>query len=313
MTSGWTEAVSLRIAKAACARAGLSGDGLRLVSFRQNALYLEPANRVTIRVYNPAEDQNRANLMVKVARRLEASDFPAVRVHSSMARQPFEVNGYWVSIWRWVDTVTDATDLYTRFGRLLRRFHDLEALRSLDVPALDPLTRIRGRLERLAVRPEFPAGPLAALRTRLALAQAKQAEFKLSSLGHAVLHGDALTGNSLPIRSDNGTESLLLSDFDSVCQGPREWDLVPTWLAVRRFGRGRGCWAKFLAGYGAHERELTSLDTAGVVKELSMTVVLCLRYGESDAVNREIAARLQDWQTNAFTRRWCTPPAPGSQ
>jgi|HubBroStandDraft_1064217.scaffolds.fasta_scaffold17069_5 aminoglycoside phosphotransferase (APT) family kinase protein len=51
------------------------------------------------------------------------------------------------------------------------------------------------------------------------------------ALPAGVIHGDAWQGNLLV---DEGVP--VLSDLDQVSVGPREWDLVPTIVNIRRFG-----------------------------------------------------------------------------
>jgi hypothetical protein len=66
-------------------------------------------------------------------------------------------------------------------------------------------------------------------------------------------------------------------------------------------------WSAFLRGYGIAPEQLAQLEAANVVKQLSMTVVLCLQHGQSVAVDREIARRMSHWKQWDFNSRWYTP------
>jgi thiamine kinase-like enzyme len=136
----------------------------------------------------------------------------------------------------------------------------------------------------------------------LHIAEQREATLRDTTLGEGVLHGDALLANTI-----NTAAGLRLIDFDSVCYGPREWDLAPSLVAVKRFGRETESWTAFLGGYGIAPERLVHLEVASMVKQLSMTVVLCLQHGQSDAADREIARRISHWEKGDVSSRWYAP------
>ena len=149
---------------------------------------------------------------------------------------------------------------------------------------------------------DFPREYLAVLQDALHIAEDREATLRDTMLGMGVIHGDALLGNTI-----HTPAGLQMIDFDSVCYGPREWDLVPSLITAERFGRGTESWSAFLRGYGIASERLAHLEAANVVKQLSMTVVLCLRHGQSMAVDRELARRLSHWKQWDFNCWWHTP------
>lgn len=59
-------------------------------------------------------------------------------------------------------------------------------------------------------------------------------------LGHGLIHGDAWVGNLLQAPTTHSPDGIVLGDWDRVAHGPREVDLIPTWHAARRYGKGPG-------------------------------------------------------------------------
>lgn len=298
----WNIEAAVKVANAFTHRAGLQDVSLSLVRFRQNALFRLPNLQLTVRIYSPLEDPSRAKLMVDCARALESRGFPAVRLWHQIHEQPVNILGYEVSVWKWIEQEKRNADAFHAFGQLIRRLHDLDGKFDADIPAFDPLIKIRRRIERLNGADNFPAEYRAVLRDALHIAEDREATLRDTMLGMSVIHGDALLGNTI-----HTATGLQLIDFDSVCFGPREWDLVPSLIAAERFGRGMESWSAFLRGYGIAPEQLAQLEAANVVKQLSMTVVLCLQHGQSVAVDREIARRMSHWKQWDFNSRWYTP------
>ena len=298
----WTVETAAEVANAFARHAGLQDDSLSLVRFRQNALFRLPKLQLTLRIYSPHEDPSRATLMVDCARQLEAHGFPAVRSWRGIDEQPVNIHGFEVSVWQWIEQEKRNADAFHAFGHLIRRFHDLDGKLDMDVPPFDPLLKIRRRIERLNNADGFPRKYLAVLQSALHVAEQREATLRDTTLGEGVLHGDALLGNTISTAT-----GLRLIDFDSVCYGPREWDLAPSLVAVQRFGRDIESWTAFLRGYGIAPERLVHLEAASIVKQLSMTVVLCLQHGQSEAVDREIARRISHWEKSDSSNRWYAP------
>lgn len=123
-----------------------------------------------------------------------------------------------------------------------------------------------------------------------------------TQLGCGNLHGDAMPGNAV----QSGGEMVMI-DLDSVCAGPREWDLVPMYVMAKRFSRnGERRWCAFLNGHGANEGDLSDLHAASIIKQLSMTTYLCLSAGQSTDIDAEIAQRARMWATWDLAGRWTT-------
>jgi Ser/Thr protein kinase RdoA (MazF antagonist) len=68
-------------------------------------------------------------------------------------------------------------------------------------------------------------------------------------LEQGLIHGDAWAGNLL-WHAAAGPDHVVLGDWDWVAYGPREVDLVPTWHAATRYGKGAAWTHAFTDAYG---------------------------------------------------------------
>ena len=75
----WTEECALGYARKALAGFGFTSVPLRLVSFRQNALFHASEHGLLLRIYSPFEDPAKPAFTVDVARRLALAGFAAQR------------------------------------------------------------------------------------------------------------------------------------------------------------------------------------------------------------------------------------------
>lgn len=127
---------------------------------------------------------------------------------------PHEIDGIWVSAWRFVEplrdlppTAEDARAGGAAFGRHLFELHEVLMRCPLDLPLLvGPLTDIRTALR----RSDHPVLHRAAAQL-LPLVQ---------QWPRQPLHGDAHAENLLMT-----AEGLCWIDFEDACAGPVEWDL----------------------------------------------------------------------------------------
>jgi len=302
MVRPWSESVAQQVCDEFVARFGISEAHPKLISFRQNAIFHFAGTGISLRVYGPGEDPDRAAVMVNCARWLESHDFPAVRPSPILAEQPFDLVGYQISVWWWVRQDGLRPNSAFLYGRLLRSFHALPGNNELTVLAFDPVGKIRHRLDRLKVGEIISTEARALLEHVFGRVDGMREDLRNSKLGQGIVHGDAMPGNA--IQRDG---QMVMIDLDSVTFGPREWDLAPMAVASKRFGqRGQARWREFLEGYGVDESDLAELDAAVIIKQLSMTVYLCLSAGQSAEIDEEITRRLRMWSDWDLDGHWST-------
>ena len=152
---------------------------------------------------------------------------PSGRWTSSSPSSP---EGFLATFWHHEEHHRAAAPDPAQLGPLLRRLHDLPPV-PFELPTHDPFGAVR----------RADSGQPGARRRRTAAGCSNAAtssprpttngcEFVLP---YGLMHGDAHRGNM--IRTGDG---FLLCDWDGVCAGPREIDLIPT-LQGARFGLTR--------------------------------------------------------------------------
>lgn len=149
-------------------------------------------------------------------------------------------------------------------GGLARRFQDLAAPEADLLHGWEPFRLIRARLA-VAERDGFDrslVGPLVDLLGSLETEVGQLA----AVLGVGAMHGDMHYGNVLCLPGRH----LLLIDFDQVCRGPREWDLVPNLVTARRLGLAESDYQEFSAAYGFDLRTSPDVETLVRLRELGM-------------------------------------------
>jgi Phosphotransferase enzyme family len=152
---------------------------------------------------------------------------------------PHEQDGFWMTLWRFVEHDAQAPAPEPReLGRSLRRLHAALA----DFPGdLPPLSETRDWLERLLAELR-PSPDIDSLRFKLDALTPAVFE---SSLPTQPLHGDASLSNLL--RTDRG---LVWNDLEDVCAGPVAWDVAGLMSSARARGRSAAYVEELLAGYG---------------------------------------------------------------
>jgi Ser/Thr protein kinase RdoA (MazF antagonist) len=286
-----------QIVESASRAAGLSTDGARLLRIGENAMYRLAHDPVVVRIARSAARMDTARRELCVARWLERNAVPTIKVHE-VAEQPLLIEGHPVTFWRAVsgpddgDRSPDRTDL----ARLLLAFHGAKDC-PCELPTMDPSSWAKVE-ERISVA----AGIDAEAREFLSARNAELAE-KVKDLEYALprgpIHADAYTGNLL---IDDGV--IVLSDYEGVSIGPREWDLLPTAVAVDRYGLPEEEYQEFVAIYGFDIREWPGYRTLRQVRELGMTTWLMQNVNTDPAIADEFNNRLSSLRESEFERRW---------
>jgi aminoglycoside phosphotransferase (APT) family kinase protein len=280
---------SLRLA---CQAAGLSVDGAVLMRLGENAIYVLPVNGVAVRIARSVADLAKVEKELRVARWLADQGFPAVRVADEVGDQPLHADGRVVSFWCAVPR-DEASPTVEDLSVLLRRFHSLPSP-PIELPVFDPFAAVPARLRHAVVDGND-------LRFLDSLHERLQEGYERLEFSNPVglIHGDAHRGNVL-IR--NGAPILL--DFEVVAIGPREWDLVPTALAVDRFQLAEAAYRSFAATYGRDVTEWTGYPVLRAIRELTMTTWLMQNVEEDPAVAAEFALRVASLREGDLGRNW---------
>jgi Ser/Thr protein kinase RdoA (MazF antagonist) len=204
------------------------------------------------------------------------------------------VEGHPVTFWKEIPGPLEQPTM-TDLGRVLRQLH--QASPQVPLPALDPWDHTPERIE------QAPIGTADRQVLRDAQARVEDewtgVEFVLDP---GVIHGDAYLGNLA--RGADG--SVVLLDFDSVCHGPREWDLVPTGLYASSLGwLTRSEYDAFVSAYGGFDvTRSPAFDVLARIREIRMTAWLGMYAGESEQVAAQVAHRVACIADPALPRHW---------
>ena len=96
--------------------------------------------------------------------------------------------------------------------------------------------------------------------------------------GGGGIHGECSTpGTCSP---DHG--QVVLIDFEAAAIGPREWDLLPTSIAVQRYGFPEERYQEFAAAYGFDVRRWDGYPVLREIREVTMTTWIMQNVLESE-------------------------------
>jgi len=282
--------------ESAARAAGLSPDGAELLRIGENAIYRLAHDPVVVRIARSAARMDTARRELCVAQWLEHNAIPTIQVHE-IEEQPLLVDGFPVTFWRAVTGHNGGAEPNrSDLARLLLAFHGADHC-PCDLPIMDPSSWAKVE-ERISVATGINDEARKFLSSRNA-ELAKRVHDLEYVLPRGPIHADAHTGNLLV--DDN---VIVLSDFEGVSIGPREWDLLPTAVAVDRYGLPEEQYQDFATIYGFDVREWAGYRTLREVRELGMTTWLMQNVNEDPAIAAEFEVRLSSLQESDFGRRW---------
>jgi aminoglycoside phosphotransferase (APT) family kinase protein len=276
----------------ACVGAGLEPVGAELIRLGQNAVFRLRAQDVIARVGRSADRAPAVKRQLAVSRWLAGNDVPAIRALD--VPQPVIVRGRVVAFWESADDGVRYGST-AELGRILRRLHGLSQPAEPELPTLAPFTTARARIAVVPIS-EADRGYLSE-RADVLEEAFHSLEFNARDV---VLHGDASVGNLILDRRDRA----VLSDLDSFCIGPREWDLALTALFYARFGwHTREEYEAFVRAYGYDILQWNGFDVLADVRELLMVAWLA-QNARADEVADELSRRLDTMRNDGPRTGW---------
>lgn len=174
--------------------------------------------------------------------------------------QPWTVDGFAVSAWRWVNH--GAAVSHHDLGYLARTLRERSAVSAGVVPRFDPLGAVRRVVAELGADEHATF-----VRRRAAELEEPYAEAAATDpLGRAVVHGD--------LHRDNVVWAALgplLTDLELSGSGPPSYDAAPVVVAHRRYGSPEAEVTDFLKGFGTDPRSWPGFEVMVSVYELWVT------------------------------------------
>lgn len=232
--------------------------------------------------------------VVQVARWLADEDVPAVRLLPGVpapVRAGTALATVWVDAGPGAEPPPSTADL----GAVLRRLHALTPP-SPALPRWDPLGDVRRRMSDAEALDPADRAFLEGLTDRVA-ADLGAVRYRL---GTTVIHGDAHLGNLITTPSGE----VIVCDFDSVCLGPAEWDLMPVAVGVLRFGHPPERQALLAATYGVDVTRWDGFEALRAVRELKLVTSVLPVLASSPTSAAQFRVRLESLRSGDRSARW---------
>lgn len=278
----------------ACAAAGLSADGARLLRLGSNAVY-RLAAPVVARVARPDADPDAARRTVAVARWLESADYPAVRAID--VNQPVIIDGQAVTFWESVSDDGSEYATIAEVAEVIAQLHKLSAPENLNLPQLKPFENAG---DRIAYSEWLSPDDRDYMTHELVRLQDQYARLDFA-LPPGIIHGDANIGNVL--RSEHGNPVVI--DLDDFATGPREWDLIQTALYYDHYGwHTREEYETFVRAYGYDIMKWPGYPVLANVREFIQVTWIIQKAAESNKTADEARKRVKALRSGASRRDW---------
>lgn len=250
----------------ACRHNALDQADARLIHHYSNAVYLLPAVPAIARIATGA-DPARLRVNQAVTSWLGEQGFAATT--PLPGTELVEVDDTTtVTFWTYYPQPEQGTGeplTSGHLGLLIQQLHETgqPPIELADWKALESLERALGST---AASEALTPAEHDWLRGQISDTRAELAELSWP-LGRGLIHGDAWAGNLL-WNSTVQPNRPILCDWDSVSNGPREVDLIPTWHAAARYGRDEDWIQAFVDQYGYDLRDWNGYDALLRMRDL---------------------------------------------
>jgi aminoglycoside phosphotransferase (APT) family kinase protein len=294
VTRELSESRARALLEQACAVAGFSSDGARLLRLGSNAVYHLTAP-VVVRVSRGGADIDRARRTVAVARWLESAGYPSVRAID--VEQPAVIDGHAITFWQSVSDDGQQYATVREVAEVLAWLHRLAAPAGLHLPELVPFENAS---QRIAASSWLNSADRGFLTERLSALQEDYANLEFV-LRPGVIHGDAGIGNVL---HDSYGEPVVI-DLDGFAIGPREWDLALTAIYYDSFGwHTQQEYETFADVYGFDIMQWSGYPVMRAVREFLMVTWVVQKASESQSLAGEAGKRITALRTGASRKDW---------
>lgn len=292
VVSGLTPHAPWAVLARACAQVGLDPAGAALVRLVNNAVFRLVRHRVVVRVTLTEGLAHRAHSAVAAGRMLAANGIPAVRPLLGIPN-PVEVDTHAVSFWKEV-TDTGSTPTAVQLSDVLTRLHRLP-IPDVRLPRWNPIADLRSRITGMR---GWDRGDVEFLSRRCRVVESALAALDYP-LPASVIHGDAHLGNLITTPA-----GPVLCDLDTVCVGPREWDLVPLAVGQLRFARTADGHRQLADAYGFDITAWPGFSVLRELRELKLVAVGLPNAHLTPSVGVELRRRLHSLRAARTTAQW---------
>jgi len=289
-----------RALEQACTAWNVSTSGARLIHRYSNAVYHLPAAGTVARVTTGsfARAQLAHDLIAwliqhhGVAATAPVSDAPPVRAE----------DGSVVSFWTYYpQPVGQPAPTSVHLAGVLRRLHDVDTV-PFELEPWQPLTALSAALADPSATSNLTTDEYQWLTGYVADVRAQVLALD-SALGYGLIHGDAWAGNLL-WHTAAGPDEVVIGDWDWTSSGPREVDLIPTWHAAIRYGRGYQWATDFAAVYGYDLAQWDGFPVLFAMRDLVQLTGPLRRAGDRPEFAAVLRERLEAIRKRDFQAVW---------
>ncbi|MEV6361381.1 phosphotransferase enzyme family protein [Nocardia asteroides] len=280
-----------RIARAACADAGIDPDGMIPIKVAENAIFLVPDQHAVIRVALAGQDEV-ARRELQLATWLEANRIAAVQPMGSGCDFAL-IDSRPVTLWKELPPHRNGTE--REIGKALRALHQLPVPPFL--PEVAPFVRLKQRIDSASSLSESDRQWLY---QRLADLRVSWDDLP-AGMRWSPIHGDAWEGNVVTTKA--GVTTFL--DLERASVGPPEWDLVSTAIKYSSFGWITAeSYGGFCDAYGRDVAEWEGFSLLRDVRELRMTCMAVQAAGADPQHTAQAQHRVDCLRGLAGPRPW---------
>lgn len=277
-------------------RLGLNVREARLIRLHSNALFALPKAGLLVRIATNPDAADNVAASLQATRWLRSRGYPCTE---PAIEQPLTVRGRAVSVWWWVDAVSNPRPSGTELGRLLARLHAQPIPPGLRGFA-DPLSNVAAAVDQ---HPHAIGDHVGWLRSRIEELRRLWQTITWARPA-ALIHGDAHPNNLM--RTVDGR--LLLGDWDHVAVGPPEWDLIQVPYFRRRFQHPCAAHVDELAqAYGWDVRSWPHADDLIAIRELHGLAPYIRNASANRARAEEVTHRLRTLRDGDLAAPWHSP------
>ncbi|WP_404870172.1 phosphotransferase family protein [Kitasatospora griseola] len=288
---GFAESEVFAVLETACRHVGVDASDAKLLRGHTNAVYLLEAAGAVVKIARAGTEVDDVRRTVALVQWLMAMEFPTVELLP--VEQPVLVGRHAVTFWRHLPQPQRAVPAAYLAGPL-RSLHQLP-LPPIEVRPLDTVAAIR---RSIAATTELPASDLNFLSARVSSLEAALAQVRYV-LKPGLLQGDPQHRNALHCHG-----AAVLCDWDTVCFGPPELDLVTVEIHCRRFGYGRSHYEEFADRYGFDATEWDGYPVLRDLRELRMVTTNAKRAPAGSETLSEVRRRIAGIREADAEMRW---------
>ncbi|TQF01604.1 aminoglycoside phosphotransferase family protein [Kitasatospora acidiphila] len=291
LVGGFAELDVHRILDTACRRAGLDPTGATLLRGHTNAVFRLRTAPVVVKIARRGSCPTQVQRSVQLVEWLAGLDFPTVPLHP--VRQPVVIDGQATTFWRHLPQ-PDHPVQAEQLAAPLRMLHQLPHP-PFRIPELDTVGAIRRSLDVITA---LPAEDVDFLARRLRHLEKQLADLAFV-LPPGLLQGDPQHRNAL---HDGGR--AVLCDWDTICYGTPELDLVTIEIHCRRFGYGRAHYQAFARAYGFNVTHWDGYPVLRDLRELRMITTNAKRAVIGSFTQEEVIRRVDGLRRDDYGLRW---------